>query len=361
MIHPFLAGTYTERLAHVAGRGPGVVTGRLDSETGRMSLDEQVVPVRNPAYLCAHPRLSLVYSTSEIHDFGGGRDGCLTALEWDRKTRNLKISGQTSSAGRGPAWVAADRSGGWLMAANYLEGNLAVFPIHDDGTLGPPACTVRHHGSGPDLFRQEAPHPHAVLASPDNRHVYAADLGTDAIHGYRFDAGCGSLTADSASCLRFPPGSGPRHLAFHPDGCHLFVVLELSSELAVLEYSAETGGLREIERKSTLPDKTSPQNHPSELAIHRNGRFIHVANRGHDSIATFAIDTSSGNINRIGNAACDGHIPRHIALSPDNRWLLVANQESSTITSMACDPETGALSPPAYFLPIETPCFVLFP
>lgn len=357
---PFLVGTYTERLGHVDGQGPGIVPCELNADTGALRVAGDAVPVRNPGYLWAHPAAAFVYAASEIDDFGGKPEGCVTGLEWDRRGARLTQIGQVSSGGSGPAWVRGDGSGRWLLVANYVEGNVAVLPILLDGSPGTPACAVRHEGSGPVADRQEAPHPHAFLVSPDNRCAHAADLGTDRLHGYAFDAATGMLTASPAASLRLPPGSGPRHVLFHANAGPLFVVLELSSEVAVVERNGADGSLRLRGVFSTLPAGCESRNQPSELVLSADGRFLYVANRGHDSVAIFAVDIAKGELSLLETPGCGGVIPRHMALTPDERFLLVANQDSDGVALFRRDTENGTLEPAGDPLSLPTPCFICF-
>jgi 6-phosphogluconolactonase len=357
---PFFIGTYTEHLGHVNGRGPGIIPCELDLSSGKIRVTGDAMPIRNPAYLWSDRDSNRLYATSEIYDFGGNRDGSITVFERNKASSPLRHLQEISSAGCGPAWVRGDSSGRWLFVANYIEGNVAVFPIHADGTLGETTCRIQHSGSGPVTARQEAAHPHAILASADNRHVYVADLGTDTIHGYEFESRTGQLKSSSAATHRLPPGSGPRHLLFPPDTRLLLVVLELSSELAVLERNPADGSLKLLDCRKTTPADFAEDNHPSELAATTDGRFVYVANRGHNSIAVFALDAATGQLNLSATVPCEGKIPRHIALTPDNHYLLAANQESNFVVAFKRDSQSGTLSNTGQFLRLSTPCFIQF-
>lgn len=356
-----LIGTYTESLGHVDGSGPGILPCRFCPDTGALEPFGEPATVRNPSYLCRVGRPGLVVASSEICDFDGRRDGCLTALAFAPATGSLSPLSVASAAGAGPAWVHPDRTGRFLLVANYVEGNVAAIPIATDGQLGRPACIVPHAGCGPDPARQEAPHPHAFLAAPDNAFAYAADLGTDTVHGYTFAADSGALSPTPAATCALPAGSGPRHIAFHPHAPLALVDLELSSEVALLEHEPATGALRCRQIISTRPAGARGVNHPSEILISADGRHACVANRGDDTISVFAIETApTPRLIRIGCFPCGGRTPRHIALSPDGRFLLVANQDSDTVTVLARDPTTGTLTQTGQSLHIGTPCFVLF-
>jgi 6-phosphogluconolactonase len=256
--------------------------------------------------------------------------------------------------------VHGDPTGRCLLVANYVEGNVVVFPVREDGTPGEPSAVVDHSGSGPDKSRQDGPHPHSILASPDGQHAYAADLGTDTIHGYQFDPRAGSLKTSNTASRKLQPGTGPRHLLFHPTAPLLLVVLELSSEIAVLRRSSSEGSLEQVGCWSTLPPGDTTANHPSELVLTTDARFLYVANRGHDSIAIFSVDSESGTLELMSTTPCGGVTPRHIALSPDQEFLIVANQGSDGVVGFRRDENSGYLEPPGQPLAIPTPCFICF-
>lgn len=355
---PVFIGTYTETLGHVQGRGPGIIPCALNLETGGLRSTADPVPLRNPAYLWRTPCGSRLHATSEVYDFEGNRDGSLSTLRFDEMRGMLCLVQECGSSGCGPAWVVGDMSGKWLLVANYIEGNVVVFSTTDEGETGVPVEMIRYAGCGPVASRQDASHPHAILISPDNLHAYVADLGTDQIHCYGFDVESGKLIPLEQEVFQFPPGSGPRHLLFHPNGRYLIVVLELSSEISVLERDPSGGGLRCIGRWNTVPPDCLTPNHPSEIALSRDGFHLYVANRGHDSIAFFTV--SSGKLELVETVPCLGRIPRHIALSPDDRFLLVANQETDEVVSFLRDPQCGELSPLGAPFAIGTPCFICF-
>jgi 6-phosphogluconolactonase len=229
-----------------------------------------------------------------------------------------------------------------------------VFRLREDGGLAAPHASVAHQGSGPVVERQAAPHPHCVLASPDDRFVLVTDLGTDSVIAYRYDAASGALGA--AQAFRMPPGSGPRHMAFHPQGDRLYVINELSSTIAALAYDATSGGMRLLDTVSALPDGFAGENHCADLQVSADGRFLYGSNRGHDSIVAVAIE--GDRLRVLGHVASGGRTPRSFALDASGRFLLVANQNGDSLVVFRIDPASGLPQPGGEVAAIGTPMCV---
>ncbi|MDP4883373.1 MAG: lactonase family protein [Opitutales bacterium] len=349
-------GTYTRPLEHVDGCGEGIYTIQLDHKTGAMSALNPPVAAPNSSYLCQSRNGEHLYAIGEVYDYANREDGCLNVFATgDALTQKQECS----STGRGPAYIRIDQSGRWLMCANYTEGNLAVYPIQKNGSLGRVNQSIQLNGSGSDTVRQDGPHPHSIVPSSDNRFVYVADLGTDQIRGYHFDAANGQLSHDDALDLKAKPKSGPRHFIFHPNSALAYYVQELSSEVSVCRVDPLSGKLSHMQTLTTLPVDSSSISHCSEICISRDGRHLYVANRGHDSIAQFNVQPD-GRLITIGHTDCLGHIPRHICLSLDDQYLLVANQESHQIVSFRRDASTGNLHSTQQAINIPTPGYIEF-
>lgn len=350
-------GTYTRLMPHVHGKGEGIYTVELCHQTGAMKRLGTPTDATNSSYLCQNSAGDRLYAISEICDFQNKEDGCLNVFAInDERLSHIQ---QCRSLGMGPAYIRIDNTGTWLFNANYVQGNIVVYPISEDGKLGEATDNIQFHGNGPNSDRQEAPHPHAILPSPDNRFVYAIDLGTDRIRGYHFDGVKGRLLADERLDLNVGPGTGPRHFIFHPKGDYAYFVKELTSELSVCRFDSDSGELAIIQTVSTLPIDFSGESHCSEIRITRDGCHIYVANRGHDSIAVFEI-SSNGSVQPQSHTDCQGHIPRNICLSPDDQFLLIANQESNQLVSLHRKKTTGELQNTGQTLDIPTPAFIEF-
>ncbi|MEM0965795.1 MAG: lactonase family protein [Verrucomicrobiota bacterium] len=348
-------GTYTQRLSHVHGAGEGIHSVELDHRTGALRECAAVVHSENVSYACQSRDGRSLYAIAEICDYGGKRDGCLGVFATTPELSRIQVC---SSSGEGPSYISLDQSGQWLFCVNYVAGNIVVLPVMANGLLGPANQTIQLAGKGPNRSRQDGPHPHAIVPSLDNRFVYVADLGTDQIITYPFKSETGKL-GDKPFILKTGPGTGPRHMIFHPSGEIAYFVSELTSELSVCQVNLTSGEIEIVQTLSTVPADFRSRNHCSELCITSNGQHIYVANRGHDSVAVFEVNRN-GTVALLSHADCGGQIPRHIALSPNEQFLLVANQESDQVVSLRRDPLTGQLYRTGHSIDIPTPAFVEF-
>lgn len=353
----FYVGTYTLKMGHVHGKAKGISYWSLDLTSGEMKQVGDETAVVNSSHLCLGKNENFLYSISEVSEFDGKKDGYLTVLKV-HKDGSLETLQKVSSEGVGPAYVSLDRSGRFLLLANYVAGNSVVYPIQSDGLLGQPTANVMHQGASVNRQRQEGPHPHSIVPSLDNRFVYIADLGIDKIKAYAFDQSSGALSPRTDLDIVTPAGSGPRHLIFSPDGRHAFVSLEMFSQVAA--YSYDNGKLSEVGIYDTLPEGFKGDSSTAEIRISADGRFVYVSNRGHDSIAVFAVDPSKGSLKRVQVSKVGGLVPRNFALDPSGRMLLVGHQNSHTISSFIVDQKTGLLSPTNITVAAKSPVLLCF-
>ncbi|MFC5055508.1 lactonase family protein [Saccharothrix xinjiangensis] len=318
-------GTYTTW----EGGGRGIGLASYDPATGRLRVTGVVEGVPNPSFVIDAGRR--LYAVNEQ------ADGAVTALAV-RPDGVPEVINSQSTGGADPCHLALHR--GFLLSANYSSGSVAVHRVRPDGGLGERTDLVEHSGSGPDPERQEGPHAHQVLPDPRGEFVLAVDLGTDSVHSYRLGED-GRLT--SAGVARLHPGAGPRHLAFHPSGRHAYIANELDSTIVVASY--ERGVLTPGAKLSTLPEgaPTSPRNYPAEVVVSADGRFAYLSNRGHDSVAVFAVERGGAALRLVGATPVGGEYPRHITLDQAGRFLLAANQNSGNVTTFAVDRATGGL------------------
>ena len=354
----FYCGTYTTRLGHVDGKAEAIGIYALDKTTGKIRPLGLSPPIANSSHLCLSKDSRFLYSISEITEYEGKEDGCLTVFSVDAENKQLTQIQKVSSHGPGPAYLSLDRTGRFLLCANYVAGNVVVYPLASDGVLGTPTANVMHSGKSVNADRQEAPHPHAIVASPDNRFVFVPDLGIDQIVAYQFDESSGKLTARPDLNVDTPPGSGPRHFVFLPSGKWAFVSLELSSEVAV--YSYESGKLTEAGRYSTVPDDYDGLNHCAEIRASADEKNVYVSNRGHDSIAVYSINSSTGRLNREQIAPTQGRTPRNFAISPDDNWLVAANQDSHSLLCYSREQSTGKIQSKGNVLDSPSPVLICF-
>src|SRR5271169_1926924 len=345
-------GTYTDK------GSKGIYAYRFDPVTGGSDSIGLVAETANPSFLAVDPKHKYLYAVNEIDNFQGGHTGAVTAYAIDRDTGKLSSLQQVPSFGAEPAHLALDKSGRYLLVANYTSGNIAAFPIEKDGRLGPRTALVQHVGSSVNKDRQAGPHAHEIQTSNDNQFVLTADLGLDELLVYQFDAKTGSLTPNSPPGVTVSPGSGPRHFAIAPSGKAIYLVNELSSTIDV--YSYDSGRLHELQTISTLPQGFKGENTTAEIAVDLAGRFLYVSNRGDDSIAVFAIDPHDGKLSFVERVPTGGKTPRHFALDPTGRWLFAANQNSNNINIFQVNPETGRLTATSHTLEVNSPVCVVF-
>jgi 6-phosphogluconolactonase len=346
-------GTYTHGAAD-----RGIQAWKFDPGAGSAAALGLAAAVVDPSFIEVLPGGRTLLAVNETSTFGGGKDsGSVSAFAIEPATARLTLLNQVASRGAGPAYVGVDRSGTLAMVANYGSGSVALFPIGADGRLGASTGFAQDTGSSV-APNQAGPHAHAIVAAPDNRFALVADLGADALVSYRLDAAAGTLDPGSSPVLRAAAGSGPRHLAFSPDGRFVHVLDEITSTVTTYSYAASTGVLARLQSVSTLPAGTSTPNTGAEIALHPNGRFLYASNRGHDSVAVFAIDAATGLPTLRENVPTQGRTPRSFALDPSGAWLFVANQDSNNVVVFKVDPATGHPAATGTILQVDAPACV---
>ncbi len=339
----------------------GIYAYRFSSATGAAKPVGLAASTNNPSFLAADPKGRFLYAVNESDTFQNQPGGAVSVFEIDRETTGgLKFLQQVSSFGAGPAHLSLDRSGRFLMVANYNSGNAAVFPIQSDGRLGEHSAFVQHAGSGVNPERQRGPHAHFIGTTPDNRFAVVADLGIDKLMIYRFDAGKGTLAPGEPGFTRADPGSGPRHAVFSLSGDSIYVINELVSSVTRYSYNPDTGELKKGQMVSTLPENYSGKNTAAGILLDQKGKFLYVSNRGDDSIVVFGIDPATSDLTFVQRVPSGGRTPRHFEIDPTGQWLLAANQDSNTVTIFKIDPASGQLSPSPGALEIFSPVCIRF-
>jgi 6-phosphogluconolactonase len=348
-------GTYTE-----PGRREGIHRVAFDARTGALRVIDAIEAGVNPSFLALHPSRRALYSVNEVGEHAGTPTGALRAFAINRETGALIPIGSQSSGGRGPCYVSIDRSGRAALIANYDSGSVALLPIDRTGAISAPTTIDQHSGRGPNVERQEGPHAHCIVPHPTNRFAIAADLGTDRVLVYDLDAATGVLRHRESGDLSLQPGAGPRHIAFHPTLPLLFVANELNSTVAALHFDQQRGALSLISTRPTTPHAWRGENYPADIHVAPSGNVVYVSNRGHDSIAAFSIETTSGALDLAQTTSTEGSWPRNFSLAPNGRWLLVANQKSNAIVVLARDRESGRLTSTGQRLEISSPTCIRF-
>jgi 6-phosphogluconolactonase len=309
----------------------------------------------NPSFLAVDPGERFLYAVNELTQYEGASSGAVTSFAIDRANGKLSAINEVASRGADPCYITLDKTGRYVLVANYTGGSVVVFPVRKDGGLGDATAFVQHVGSGKNPVRQEGPHAHWIETTTDNRFVLVADLGLDEILVYRFDANRGTLALNDPPFTKVEAGAGPRHAAFHPNGKVLYVVDELASNVTVFSFDPSKGSLRLLQTLSTLPSGFIGNNDVAEIHVHPNGKVLYASNRGHDSIAVFSIDQMTGTISLAGHVSTQGKTPRNFELDPTGTCLLVANQDSGNLVFFSIDESTGHLTPTGQQLKVPSP------
>jgi 6-phosphogluconolactonase len=353
-------GTYTLE----GSDSKGIYAYRFNAETGQLTPIGLTAESVNPSFVAIHPNHRFLYAVNEISNYKGEKSGAVSAFAIDHTTGKLTLLNQIASRGAGPCYLSLDKTGKYVMVANYDGGSLAVFPVLEDGRLGGSTAFVQNSGHGTNPQRQEGPHAHSIDMSPDNRFALVDDLGLDETLSYRFDSATGSLAAADAPAnpkiAKADSGAGPRHLAFAPNGKFVYVVDEMQSAVSAFRYDADSGALQHVQTISILPQGFSGENTAAEIEVHPSGKFLYASNRGHDSIAVFSIDGDKGTLTNVEYASTKGVSPRNFEIAPGGSLLFVANEKSNNIVVFRINQQTGKLIPTGKFLEVAQPVCVKF-
>lgn len=352
-------GTYTQGWACAEQRdctSAGIYRAEFDAATGALSAPVLVAKTVNPSYVAVLPSGRFAYAVNEVADYMGQATGAISAYRIEAGGQLAEI-GMLSSFGADPCYVSVDAAGRNVFVANY-GGSIASYRIATDGTLTV-ASTIPLIGAGPHP-NQKGPHAHFIAESPAHGRVYVADLGSDQVRVYRVDAATGTLTLDAAPPGHLPPGSGPRHIAFHPSNRYAYVNNELASTVTVFAHDAATGALSPVQTLRTVPDGFTGANNTAEIQTSADGRFVYVANRGHNSIAVFQVDATSGTLTLLDITPSLGDWPRDFKLDPTGGFLLVEHQRSDNIVVFRIDRATGRLTPTGHELRVSKPVSIAF-
>ena len=347
-------GTYT------GAKSKGIYVSRFDSATGRLTDPELAVATASPSFLALHPTGRFLYAAGETSILSGKRAGAVAAFSLNAQTGRLTLLNRQPSGGEGPCHVAVDQSGKCLLVANYGNGSIAALPIQADGALGEPGAIIQHHGSSVNPARQAGPHAHFIIPDPANRFALTCDLGLDQVLVYRLDPAKSALVPNDPPFAPVKPGSGPRHLAFHPSGRFVFLISEMGSTLTAFNYDAKHGALKELQTVSTLPEAFAGKSFCAEVQVHPSGKFVYGSNRGDDSLAVFSFDASKGKLAYVEHQPTQGKIPRHFAFDPTGKWLLVENQDSGNVVVFRVDAKTGRLSATGQTVSVGSPVCAIF-
>ncbi|MGI8467393.1 MAG: lactonase family protein [Pyrinomonadaceae bacterium] len=352
-------GTYTSG----ESRSEGIYVYKLNLENGALSHFHTVKNVIDPSYLEISEDRKNLYAVNETEEYEGKKSGAVSAFAIDQKTGDLRFLNKLASLGGAPCYVSVSDNGKFVLVANYVGGNVAVFPVETNGNLGASVDLEQHSGSGPNKDRQEKAHAHSIVLDEKNRYAFSGDLGIDKVLIYRFDAQTGKLEANPAqNYYQTKAGAGPRHITFHPNEKFAFLICELASTVSSLAYDKKKGLLTKIQTVSTLPADFSGENTGAEIHVSPSGKFLYGSNRGHDSIVVYKIDEKTGKLDFVEHTSTQGKTPRDFAIDPTGRFLLAANQNSASVVVFRIDEKTGKLAPTGNTAEISMPvCLKLIP
>jgi 6-phosphogluconolactonase len=353
----FLAyvGTYTTKT-----NSKGIYSFHFDTATGQLSAMGVAAETPDPSWVAVHPNGKYAYATNEA-----GKASTVSAFAVHAESGKLTFLNQMPALGEDPCHLSFDRTGKYLLVANYSSGTVAVFPILADGRLGEHTALVKDQGAtGPNKERQEAPHAHWIQATAHNHFVYVADLGLDRVLIYKFDATKGTLTTDinknpEAFSATLAPGMGPRHAAFSADGNFMYVLGELKSTVTVFANDGQER-YRSVQQISALPKDFTSRNDAAEIAMHPSGKFLYTSNRGEDTIAIFSIDPAKGTLTFVARVPTGGKEPRHFAIDPSGKYLLAENQNSNNIIVFEIDLTSGVIRQTGQTLDVPSPVDLTF-
>jgi len=352
--HTIYIGTYT------SGESEGIYKCSFNINTGKLSGLKLVAKRTNPSFLAISPDKKTLFCVNETMTYNDKPGGSVSAFRISHENDSLLFINEQPSMGGAPCHIITENTGKFLLAANYMGGNVAVYPIAKDGSIAEYSSIIQHEGSGKNLDRQEAAHAHSVILGPEDKYVYVSDLGIDKIMIYRLDKEKGLLTPAIIPWAKLEPGAGPRHFTFHPDGEYAYGINELNSTITSFRYNNMDGSLTEIQTISTLPDNFDGMNSCADIHITPSGEYLYGSNRGHNSIVCYSIDKSTGKLTLNSFESTRGETPRNFSLDPSGNYLLVANQNTNTIVSFKIDSKSGTLNFTNHILNVPSPVCIKF-
>jgi 6-phosphogluconolactonase len=350
-----LAGAEKEGLVYVGtytrGGSKGIYSYRFNPATGKLTEVGLAAETDNPSFIYVTPNNQRLYAVGE------GREGIVTAFNIDRASGKLKQINQQPTGGNGPCHLNADPSGKLMVVAQYGSGSTAAFPIKADGSLGERSALVQHKGSSADPKRQSGPHAHSANFSKNGKYVVVADLGLDQHIVYAVDAAKGTLTEHSVTKVK--PGSGPRHMSFHPNYKFAYADYEMTGEVGAYQWDEASGKLTQFQTISTLPADYKGEKSCAEILVHPTGKFVYASNRGHDSIAMFST-AADGKLTFLGTTPTEGKTPRNFRIDPSGAWLIAANQDGGNMVVFKIDKTTGKLTSTGEQVKVPFPVSIKF-
>lgn len=331
----FYVGTYTQPILFgtgdiFQGKGKGIYYLSMDPVSGEFSIDGVTEPVKNPSYLCLSPDKRFLYAVNELKEFEGQSCGSVSAFSVCQKTGALTFLNSRPTGGTDPCHVNVNAAQTHVFVSNFMSGSVCVFPILEDGSLGEASQFIQHEGSGVVEARQKGPHAHSLAFDQTQEHAFVPDLGIDKVMIYKTDFQKGLLTPSEPPCYQAFPGSGPRHLEFHPSYRFCYLINEIASSISLLVYDGR-GSFTLEQTVDTVPSDCKAGNICADLHLTPDGKYLYGSNRGHDSLASFAVDQETGRLTPLSLIPCGGKTPRNFCIEQSGRFLLVGNQDTDNI------------------------------
>ncbi len=358
-------GTYTGEIVSKTGQifkgmgmGMGIYVYKLDVTSGLMKQCGLAEGVPNPSYLDIDPSRRFLYAVNELREFEDAPTGAVSAFSVEPGSGRLRFLNRKPSYGTDPCHLTIDKTGRYVLVANYTSGSVCVLPIREDGSLAEATDVIQHQGSSSDPVCQSGPHAHAVTLDDTGRYAFVPDLGLDKLMVYKFDPKRGKLEPSEEPWVEVTAGAGPRQLAMHSSGGYMYLINELNSTMMAFRYDKSKGTLREIQTLSTLPKDFEGPSTCARVQISASGKFLYGSNRGHDSIVIYAIDQLNGKLTCIGHRSTQGKTPRHFAIGPAGEFLIIANQDTEDVVAFRLDPTSGGLGATGHSVDVPTPVCV---
>ena len=365
---------HTPILAYIGAytpNGQGIYLFSMDPSSGKLTQVKVAAAVPSPSWMAIHPQGRYLYAVNEISNFNGGTSGSVSSFAINRTTGDLTFLNVVSSQGAGPAHLSVDPLGQYVFVANYGGGSIAVLPIQlngslgnatdvhvDVGAVGPAVATNAPPGSFA-ISGHDAPHAHMIQSDPAGKFVFHADLGQDRIYSWILNRVTGQLSPNNPAFVSVPPGDGPRHFVFHPNGRWFYSLQEEASTLMLFDYNSANGTLSQQQLLSTLPTGFAGTNFTSEVRVSADGKFVYAANRLHDTIGIFSVD-GSGRLKHEGETSTLGDYPRSFTIDPTGDFLYSCNQRSDDLTAFKVLGNGHDLTFTGQYIGVGSPAIIVF-
>jgi 6-phosphogluconolactonase len=370
-------GTYTgftymfEGLPAGGSHSKGIYVSRFRPSTGEVGRPELAAEITNPAFLAIHPNHHFLYAVTEDPESLGpefDHASYVSAFAIDPASGKLRLLNTLPTGGTSTCYISIDKTGHYVLMANFGSSSVTVLQIKDDGSLGSQTAFMKHIGHGRDPSFQSRAHPHSIDVSPDNHYAVVSDLGVDKVFVYKFDASTGALSPDNPPAVEMESGGGPRHFTFDAEGKYGYSLKEMSGIVTVMAWNGTDGTFTKVQDISSLASDFVGANDSAEIQIHPSGKFLYESNRrfrgpklfGPDTIGVYAIDSSTGKLSEVEQVSPGGAMPRNFAIDPTGSYLFSGNELSGTVTLFKVDSNSGRLTQTNTTLKIDVPVCVTF-